>query len=316
MGHPYLVERPRCPACASESHTRRFACGLLEAPLREHLQALYAPQGCFEPAYLEGGEYVLVECVRCGLYYQVHVPGEELLGRLYEHWINPERAFALRQESLTLDARMLQAREVVLAVERHGQGKGPLRVLDFGMGWGAWCQMAMAFGCEAYGVESSPSRVAHARAHGIQVLDTAALGALRFGFVNCDQVLEHLTDPLSALEALAGCLAPGALLKVSVPDGRDLPRRLARGDWLAGEGSEDSLLAVTPLQHINCFRHENLVAMAARAGLRPAALTLRELYASSVDRVTPGRLVDSLTRPLGRRFLTRDTYVYFERAAG
>ncbi|MBI5512283.1 MAG: class I SAM-dependent methyltransferase [Deltaproteobacteria bacterium] len=313
MAHRYLVERSRCPACAAEARETLFSCGLLEAPIREHLEALYAPQGCFEPEYLEDGRYELVECGACGLYYQVHVAGGELLGRIYERWIDPVKAFGLRQRSLTLDARMIQAREVVLAVQRHGGTEAPLRVLDYGMGWGSWCQMAMAFGCEAYGVESSPSRVAHARAHGITVVTAEKLGGLRFPFVNCDQVLEHLTEPLEALRVLAGCLGPGGLLKVSVPDGEDLCGRLARGRWLAAEGSPDSLLAVTPLQHVNCFRHENLVGMAARAGLRPAKLTLGELYASSVDGATPGRLVDSLTRPLGRRFLTRDTYVFFER---
>jgi hypothetical protein len=83
---------------------------------------------------------------------------------------------------------------------------------------------------------------------------------------------------------------------------------------MAPEGSADSLLSVTPLQHINCFDHDSLVAMAKHAGLRVAEIPLSAQVASTVDRFTPAQLLNGLTRPLGRRLFTRDTYLFLERA--
>ena len=313
MPSSYLIPRDHCPACRSTERTTLFACGYLDSPIREHLVTLYEPQGTIELEYLEGGEFILFRCGSCGLAYQGHAPNAALMERLYEHWVDPERAVALREAGLSLDDRLGYVREVLLALQLP-RPTPRLRAFDFGMGWGHWCLMAQALGCEVSGAERSPSRVANARAHGIKIVDWDEIPAQQFDLINCDQVLEHLEEPLDTLQHVAKALAPQGLLKVSVPDCGDLARRLARGDWLAPDGSPDTLLVVSPLQHINGFDHGSLVAMAARAGLRPARPALGKLYASSVERFTPGGLLAGLTRPLGRRFVTRDTYMFFERA--
>ncbi len=314
MTHPYLIRRERCPACGAAGATTLFACGMTEPPIREHLVALYEPQGMIELQYLEGGEFKLLECGACGVLYHQDVPGDVLMERLYEHWIEPTRALAQHELHVTMDTRMMFIREIVLALEVVPKTGPRLRAFDFGMGWGDWCLMARAFGCEVSGTERSPSRVANAKANGIEVVPWEEIPARRFDLINCDQVLEHVVDPLETLRYVAGSLEAGGLLKVSVPDGADIKRRLARGDWMAPEGSADSLLSVTPLQHINCFDHDSLVAMAKRAGLRVAEIPLSAQVASTVDRFTPAQLLNGLTRPLGRRLFTRDTYLFLERA--
>jgi SAM-dependent methyltransferase len=144
------------------------------------------------------------------------------------------------------------------------------------------------------------------------VLKWDELSGRSFDFINSEQVFEHLTDPLGALKHLVSALAPGGMLKISVPDGRDVKKRLALGDWSAMDGPR-SLLVVTPLQHINGFHREALLELARRAGLKPAALTLADYWAANADRIEPGHLLGALTRPLGRRFFASDTYVFFER---
>ncbi len=316
MSHPYLVRRDRCPACTGDQHKTLFACGLTQSPIREHLVALYEPQGMIELQYLEGGDFRLLECLACGLLYHQDVPGDALMERLYEHWIDPVRAQAQHDAHVTMDTRMMFIREIVLAMEVVERPSPRLRAFDFGMGWGDWCLMARAFGCEVAGNERSPSRLARAKTNGIEVVPWEDIPSRTFDLINCDQVLEHVVDPLDTLAYVAKALAPGGLLKVSVPDGADIHQRLARGQWMAPEGSADSLLSVTPLQHINCFRHDSLVAMARRAGLRPAEIPLAKQMASTVDRFAPAQLINGLTRPLGRRLLTRDTYLFLQHAEG
>jgi 2-polyprenyl-3-methyl-5-hydroxy-6-metoxy-1,4-benzoquinol methylase len=258
----------------------------------------------------------VLECAQCGLVYHQDVPGDALMERLYEHWIDPARALAQHEAHVTLDTRMTFIREIVLAQSVVPLSGPRLRAFDFGMGWGDWCLMARAFGCDVAGAERSPSRLAQARRNGIEVVPWEEIPSRAFELINCDQVLEHVVDPLETLTYVARALAPRGLLKVSVPDGADLKQRLARAQWMAPEGSADSLLSITPLQHINCFHHAALVAMAARAGLRPAQIPLAQQMAATVDRFTPSALINGLTRPLGRRLLTRDTYLFLERAPG
>ena len=309
----HLVRRDACPGCGGRESRTLFECGLLKSPIREHLVALYEPQGTIELELLEGGVLRVLECVGCGAVYHGEVPDDLLMDHLYERWIDPTRALVAHRAHVTLDTSMMFIREIVLAIT-HLRRDRPLRALDFGMGWGDWCLMARAFGCEVVGSERSPSRMANAEKNGLPTIDWDDIPGSRFYLVNCDQVLEHVVAPLEILKHLASALAPDGLLKVSVPDGADLHRRLEKGDWMAPEGSPDSLLSITPLQHINCFTHASLVAMCARAGLEPARFSMAEELAAAVDRFAPRTLVAGLTRPLGRRLFTRDTYLFLRLA--
>jgi SAM-dependent methyltransferase len=310
----HFIDRDRCPACDHAARKTLFTCKLLDSPIREHLVALYEAQGTIDLALLEGGWLRIQQCGACGLFYHDQVPDDLLMEHLYERWIDPARALDAHRAHVTLDTRMMFIREIVLAMTHLKQRSKALRALDFGMGWGDWCLMARALGCEVCGSERSPSRVANARRLGIEVVSWSDIATQRFDLINCDQVLEHVIDPHAMLAYLAAALEEDGLLKVSVPDGADLHRRLARGDWSAPEGSPDSLLSITPLQHINCFTHTSLVAMAARAGLRVAEISLATHFESAIDRMVPSKLIAGLTRPLGRTLFTRDTYVFFERA--
>jgi SAM-dependent methyltransferase len=309
----HFISREHCPACCSTERQSLFVCDFFASPIREHLVMLYEDQGTIELEYLEGGTYHLLECKACGLVYQEQVADEFLQERLYEHWIDPARALERRRVYVDLSMRFAYVREILLGLSYLGRAESRLSVLDFGMGWGEWCLMAKAFGCQVSGLDSSPSRLAHARANGIPVVGWEELPHVHFDFINCEQVLEHLNQPYETLEQLGRSLQPRGLLKLSVPDGGNIKRRLAWGNWAAGEGHPESLLSVTPLQHINCFPRASLLRIARRAGLRPARIPLSHQYASSADRCTPRHLFASLTRPLGRRLFTRDTYLYFER---
>jgi SAM-dependent methyltransferase len=165
------------------------------------------------------------------------------------------------------------------------------------MGFGTWCYLAKGFGCHAHGTELSQTRIDYAK--GIDVIAWKDIPGYRFDFINTEQVFEHLSEPLEVLGYLRQSLKPNGLIKINVPDGWDLKKRLAAWDWETlkqyqlsetpegeveriktiwdwqppdGDGSENSLLAVAPLQHINAFHYESLVRMAESVGLKPVAL--------------------------------------------
>lgn len=294
LGH--FVERPRCPICDG-SAKRIVEMSFTEAPLRRYLEDFYSPQGGVEFNFLEATNYVLDRCVRCELIYQRNVPDQFLLHKLYEQWIDPGKVW----ETYDRDRELAYYRDMAKEIETMMQlvGNSRPKVLDFGMGWGRWCRMAEAFECNAFGCELSEARVKHARSLGVKVIDMDDSEFGEFAFVNAEQVFEHLGEPLEILRRLREALKPHGVIRVSVPNGNDIRRRLRRMDWSAAKGSPWSLNAVSPLEHVNCFANKSLRTLIERAGLRSLALgsagrrTIRAAkdFANALRRRTPGSLV-------------------------
>ena len=280
-GETHFVQRTHCPACGSGKRSELYSASYTEPPLSSFLDGFYRPQGGFEIEHLRGARYRVAECQDCELVYQIEVPDDFLTHKLYDEWINPEGARRAHDEIRGVDFYHRLAREIELAVRYFGRKPAELSFFDFGMGWGEWCLMARSFGCRVAGAELSPVRIEFAQANGIRVVPWEAIPAERFDLINTEQVFEHVDAPLETLCHIVQALAPGGLLKLSVPDAADIKRRLARADWTAPPGSPGDLNAVAPLEHINCFAGGSLARMAARAGLTPVHTTSRALRQGS-----------------------------------
>lgn len=319
MSGGHFVHRAHCPACGSGDRREIYSAAYAAAPLRAFLESFYRPQGGFEPQHLEDAHYRVAECGACALLYQVDVPDDFLKERLYDHWIDPEGARREHDRIRGVDFYHRLAREVELAVRYFGRKPAELAFFDFGMGWGEWCFMARSFGCRVAGAELSPARLAFARANGIRLVPWDEIPAQRFDLINTEQVFEHVDAPLETLRHLVRGLAPGGLVKLSVPDAPDVRRRLAHADWTAPPGSPGDLNAIAPLEHINCFARDSLVRMAARAGLEPVGTLARALRQGSTLDLTARDVV----RP-GYRFALKlkhgasyaPNYGFFRKRAG
>ena len=185
-----------------------------------------------------------------------------------------------------------------------------LRFLDYGMGWGFWVEMARAFAVDVYGLEPASSRNTRAAEQGLQVINVEQMKNLTFDFINTEQVFEHLPEPYETAMELSQVLAPGGILKISVPNSMRVKRHLKRGDWLA---KGNPLNDVFPLQHINAFTHDAIIKLGRRAGLEhvPIPARLRYRYMPTWER--PSRL---LKRTVGAHYRTlRDqtTVLWFRR---
>lgn len=270
--NPNFKRRSCCPACRGERLQQLRECPY-EAPLlREYLDAFYRGVGAVDHAALAGAVYCLMACNSCGLVFQRDIPDDALSAELYDVWIDPRKVFEVYERGHSIHFFSSLARQVESMIRHFGVKPAELKVLDLGMGWGRWCMLASAYGCETYGLEISPARIAFARAHGIRVLSYEELAQHTFDMINAEQVFEHLADPLDTLKMLRSRLRPGGLIWVAVPDGSDIQRRIARWDWQAPKESPDSLNAVAPLEHLNCFTPDALSRMAQQAGFHPAEL--------------------------------------------
>lgn len=272
MNGSYFVSRENCPACKSSNRQELYSKSYSDPPISTYLNDFYSPQGAIEFDYLKGATFVLDECKECGLIYQRSIPNDFLMTKLYEEWIDPEKVFKSNVKCRSVELYIQMSREIEMVIKHFGVLPSELGLFDFGMGWGDWCCFAKAYGCSAYGSELSQVRIDYARKSGITIIDWEEIPEHEFDFINTEQVFEHIADPLDTLQYLSKALKPRGIIKISVPNGYDIRRRLAVMDWTAAKGSRNSLNPVAPLEHINCFSQDSLLRMAQIADLEPVQI--------------------------------------------
>lgn len=315
-----FVARPCCPACGATRFTTLLRLDFLEPRLwgflTTYYRSLHANRSLFE-----GAIYQLDQCAACSLVFQRFVGDDQLLTLLYDTWLSARPAPThdpVVRAAHTHPAQSRDGHELFAAAHHLGTPVERLRVLDYGMGWGLWAGVARRLGCTAFGFDLSPTRRAHAASDGITVVTREEIPDLSLDFINTDQVLEHLTDPYEDTARLAKALRPGGILKISVPQAPDLPRRLKRLDWYAPKSSRDSLNPVHPLEHVNCFSPASLEAIAERLGLERVDLPLQSHAAflnhpRTIPFRSPTALAKAFLRPFYSQHSRRSLLRWFEK---
>ena len=165
----------------------------------------------------------------------------------------------------------------------------PVRVLDFGCGYGQFLAMCDQFGFDGVGVDRSSAKRHHGAFPILSELDEVS-GA--FHAVTMFEVLEHLEEPRPLLERLAGLLVPGGVLVLETPN----------CEGVQGIQSRDDYRKIHPLEHINGFTPTSLQRFAEKLGFNRIATPAAHVT-TSLERVT---------RTIAKRLVGRDsTQQYF-----
>ena len=202
----------------------------------------------------------IVQCAACGHRQLARWPSDVELLELYvgaraDHYV--EEAEGQRH---TAAASLEQ-------IERHVRAPEQPRILDLGCWVGFLLAEARDRGWQATGVEPSEYAAAYAREHhGLEILEQDLLSAdlpeEAFDAVVLGDVIEHLTDPLAALERIRGLLAPGGVLYLTLPDsGSRLARAMGARWW-----------SVIPT-HVQYFSRSSLALLLGRAGFDVLEIT-------------------------------------------
>jgi SAM-dependent methyltransferase len=315
-----FLERRACPACGFMGARTLYRRPYDDPALFSHLKRYYDLDAAMA-GWLKGGIYQIDTCSRCRTAFQRFVGNEHLLTEVYERWVHSTYDPEHDLDFVDNRARPAQSRdghELLAASYVCGRPPTRMRVLDYGMGWGLWSQIATRMGAEAFGLDFSPTRRAYAAAHGVSVVSDLEVPRLGVDFINAEQVFEHLSDPAEVTAQLASALRPGGILKISVPQAADIARRLRIGDWGAPKYSRNSLHPVGPLEHVNCFRREGLRRLAERAGLKAISIPTRAYFAflqtpGSVPWHSRRKLAKAVARPLYHRFSRSNLYMWFRK---
>jgi 2-polyprenyl-3-methyl-5-hydroxy-6-metoxy-1,4-benzoquinol methylase len=134
------------------------------------------------------------------------------------------------------------------------------RLLDAGCNFGHFLKVA-GERYEAAGFDISPAAVRWGREHfGVHAvaasIDDFAPPPSPYDAITSWDVIEHLEDPVAALQRFCGMLRPGGYLFLSTPDAGSFVARLLGRRWHY----------LDPVQHITVFSSHNLRNTLARCG--------------------------------------------------
>lgn len=202
-------------------------------------------------------------CDACGHVFNDPVPSAEELAAFYARDYRVSYKGAARPRGRQV-ARNFGRVEQFWADWGHVL-RGRRRILDIGAGSGEFLFFAQALGHETDGVEPNEGYAAWCRDDLRLPVRTATIEDLErseatYDFIRLNHVLEHLRDPVEALERAARRLAPDGVLYVEVPNVEVYARVKTRGNMFH-------------YGHISNFSPWTLRAAAGRAGLAELADT-------------------------------------------
>lgn len=240
----------------------------------------------------------LVHCRACDLYARREPPPSEALTLFYER--DYPRRFAAEQtgtrDNLQIHAlRRIQSRAQPPAhlsshLSDHPPRHPPFHLIDVGCGNGTLLELARQTGWTATGIDPSGEAAGMNHQAGIEIrraswplADIPGNTADAVVFLN---VLDHLPDPFTSLQAAWHVLRPGGVLYIRVPNG-PFHVRLLTGRW-------GRTLSALPVFHLYGFGRNSLQHFLARAGF--SHIDIRTAPVSRDDAYRDGEAMGTIRR--------------------
>lgn len=149
------------------------------------------------------------------------------------------------------------------------------RLLDVGSGSGEAIERMGALGWRAEGLEVDAQAVAYAQQRGLQVthgdLERFSSDHL-FDAITMTHVIEHLTNPLKAVQICFDLLKQGGQLVITTPNTKSTIHRRFKQCWLS----------LDPPRHLFAFNPSSLQDLARQAGFKDLRLKMEVREANTV----------------------------------
>lgn len=292
-----FIDRTLCISCRSQYLTNLSTGAYDSGPVGAFLKA--DPWGENPLPYLAGKTWCFAGCNTCGQAFHRYVLDAEWNERRFSKWMSQDAIAEFEHGALLPEWRFKKAAENtghalrIEALTRELRS-GPVKLLDFGCGYGDFIAMCNLYGFDAVGVDRAEAKRSNAL---VPIFNELSDVTGPFHAVTLFEVLEHLDDPLAILEALAPMIVPGGLLVLETPD----------CTGVTGIETIDDYRKIHPLDHINGFTPETLRKIAERAGF---ASFQRPPVHVTMDRL---RVVKNEVKGLLVSFLRPTTQQYFRK---
>lgn len=208
------------------------------------------------------GEFRLVVCANCGMYYLNPQPTPAELARYYPNEYFPYSiAIADEASALTRLDRTYGVHKRCRAVMQVASQCGV--ILDVGCASGNFLNGMRATGWTCHGVEVSGHAAQYARQRfGLNVftgeLQAAHYASTSFDVVTMWDVLEHVYAPRPTLHEIARVLKPGGWLVLSLPNPECVEVKLFGKYWAGWDAP----------RHLQLFPGQMLTELLARTGFK------------------------------------------------
>jgi SAM-dependent methyltransferase len=207
------------------------------------------------------GSWSIVKCEGCGL---VSVSGHHAIGKAKLKDLYDKNYFTGETYNNYIDEYVERARlfnSKFSLLKRHLPRLG--RLLDVGAATGFFLDVARRNGYEVFGIEISEFASAYAREHlNLNVItgqiENARFPSEYFDIITMWDVLEHLPNPVQALQHARRLLKPSGILVIETLDVNCLNARILRGRWPL----------YTPPLHLFYFSKTTLGLILSRTGFR------------------------------------------------
>jgi SAM-dependent methyltransferase len=270
-----------------------MTCGICGGPtkLLHKGSGLEASALAFSPTNHLPGQYGdLYRCGHCGTVAQPSLPTGDALLELYrqmrdDHYLDEE------------DGRRATARRLL---DQIGGFAPSGRLLDVGCGHGLLLDEARELGYEVEGLELSEHAAAYARHQLGLTVHSKTLAELdgRYNAIVLADVIEHLDDPVAAIDRCGRLLEPGGVLCVVTPDPGSRTAQLAGAGWWGYLPAHTYLLPRATLREL--LERRGLDVEADSGLVR--TFTLRYWMAGLSERGGAlGKAVDALRRATPRK---------------
>ena len=261
-----FAERTKCPICSSSRLETLLKLSYESENMRKFISLEQTFKHDFwhdfDQGYFNGQFFKAVKCINCDFIFQANVFNETGMKLLYDKWIDPQATLE-RHKKLNLPTKQsLEHTQRLNLVLRHFSDISNIEVLDWGGGFGDFCAMAKICGVNITALEFSDERAAHLESREIPALRINELQQKHYHFINLNQVLEHVTEPVGLLREIQQFLRDDGILYVSVPKCTQAERLLRSGIL-----SQKTFDCLSP-QHINAFTNKTLRMACNAAGFR------------------------------------------------
>lgn len=300
-----FIDRTKCIVCGSTDLAILSSGNFIDEPLHSLIES--DPWGESPIPYISDEKWIFVKCSNCSMAFHNRILAPEWIERCYKDWITQEAM----QEYLALRVannwHFNAARERVAHVLRlheltqNIRTEEPLRILDFGCGWGEFLLMCDQFGFKCYGIDFAPDRQKYAHIPilpGFSELNFALSGARNFFHaITLFEVLEHLADPLKILQELNELMMPGGILILETPDCTGVANISNRREY-------DK---IDPLNHINGFTPATLRQIAENAGFQSINRGVAQVTCklNQVIRTEGKRVIGRLLKPKTEQYFSK-----------
>jgi len=214
----------------------------------------------YDDRYGYPGQFPLMRCVHCGHAFLDCVLTPSQLTTLYNNYY-PRKSLGIESYKPHVERGGFSAWFDGLKSSAFRWVPKNVRVLDIGCGFGQSLGYHSGRGCDVYGVEADENIRRVVDRFGFRVHVGLFAGgnyeAKWFDYITMDQVIEHVSEPLTTLQGVARILKSGGTVVLSTPNANGWGAKVFGKFWINWH---------TPY-HLQCFSKRSLLLAAEQAGL-------------------------------------------------